>query len=54
MRSATLLFAQSANLREASDFLDGDLIVLDLAMPRLRQRTAKVYEEKWGKKNPKI
>jgi hypothetical protein len=41
--------AQAANLREcASDFLDGDMTVLELAMPGLHQRAAEISEEKWG------
>lgn len=49
-----IMAAQAANLRDyASDFLDGDLTVLDVAMPGLRKRAAAVKVEKWGKTDPK-
>jgi hypothetical protein len=50
-----IMAAQAANLREfASDFLDGDMAALEVAMPGLYRRATEVMEEKWGTAEPSL
>jgi hypothetical protein len=50
-----MMAAQAANLREcASDFLDGDMTALEVAMPGLYRRATEVMEEKLGAAEPSL